>query len=156
MRLLWWTNVYTFMCFCLLLLVSVRLAFSSCVTTLFLLGLFWGLPRSHRLSSHSRLNAFVIQTKLNLIQNWKSQAITFGFLWKYLYNDIHLLNAQGPRAFLRPQTHTRVAEWTIKAHESSRAWIGAVCEQWWLFLSTRAVFPKELSGPPTKSFYLLS
>ena len=26
-------------------------------------GLFWGLPRSHRLSSHSRLNAFVIQTK---------------------------------------------------------------------------------------------
>jgi hypothetical protein len=24
------------------------------------------LPRSHRLSSHSRLNAFVIQTKLNL------------------------------------------------------------------------------------------
>jgi len=52
------------MCFCLLLLVSVRLAFSSCVTALFLLGLFWGLPRSHRLSSHSRLNAFVIQTKL--------------------------------------------------------------------------------------------
>ena len=35
----------------------------------FLLGLFWGLPRSHRLSSHSRLNAFVIQTKLNLSQN---------------------------------------------------------------------------------------
>jgi len=32
----------------------------------FLLGLFWGLPRSHRLSSHSRLNAFVIQTKLKL------------------------------------------------------------------------------------------
>ena len=31
----------------------------------FLLGLFWGLPRSHRLSSHSRLNAFEIQTKLN-------------------------------------------------------------------------------------------
>jgi len=30
----------------------------------FLLGLFWGLPRSQRLSSHSRLNAFVIQTKL--------------------------------------------------------------------------------------------
>jgi hypothetical protein len=29
----------------------------------FLLGLFWGLPRSHRLSSHSRLKAFVIQTK---------------------------------------------------------------------------------------------
>ena len=42
--------------FCLLLLVSLRLAFSSCVTALFLLG----LPRSHR------LNAFVIQTKLNL------------------------------------------------------------------------------------------
>ena len=39
--------------------------FSSCVTALFLLGLFWGLPRSHRLSSHSRFNAFVIQTKLN-------------------------------------------------------------------------------------------
>jgi hypothetical protein len=30
----------------------------------FLLGLFLGLPRSHRLSSHSRLNAVVIQTKL--------------------------------------------------------------------------------------------
>ena len=27
--------------------------------------LFEGLPRSHRLSSHSRLNAFVIQTKLS-------------------------------------------------------------------------------------------
>jgi len=39
-RLLWCTNVYTLMCFCLLLLVSVRLAFSSCVTALFLLGLF--------------------------------------------------------------------------------------------------------------------
>jgi len=48
-----------------LLLVSLRLAISSCVTALFLLGLFWGLPRSHRLSSHSRLNAFVIQTKLS-------------------------------------------------------------------------------------------
>jgi hypothetical protein len=34
----------------------------------FLLGLFWGLPRSHRLSSHSRLNAFVIQTKLKIIK----------------------------------------------------------------------------------------
>ena len=45
---------------------SLRIAFSSCVTALFLLGLFWSLPRSHRLSSHSRLNAFVIQTKLNL------------------------------------------------------------------------------------------
>ena len=64
MRLLWWTNAYTLMCFCLLFLVSLRLAFSSCVTALFSLGLFWGLPRSHRLSSHSRLNAFVIQTKL--------------------------------------------------------------------------------------------
>ena len=35
MRLLWWINVYTLMCFCLLLLVSVRLAFSSCVIALF-------------------------------------------------------------------------------------------------------------------------
>ena len=58
-------NFYTLMCLCLLLLVPTRLAFSSCVSALFLLGLFWGLPRSHRLSSHSRLNAFVIQTKLN-------------------------------------------------------------------------------------------
>jgi len=66
MRLLWWTNIYTLICFCLLLLMSLRLAFSSCVTAPFLLGLFWGLPRSHRLSSHSRLNAFVIQTKLFL------------------------------------------------------------------------------------------
>jgi len=31
---------FPLMCFCLLLLVSVRLAFSSCVTALFLLGLF--------------------------------------------------------------------------------------------------------------------
>ena len=42
-----------------------KVSISSCVTALFLLGLFWGLPRSHRLSSHSRLNAFVIQIKLN-------------------------------------------------------------------------------------------
>jgi hypothetical protein len=62
------TNVYTLICFCLLLLVSLRLAFSSCVTALLLLGLFWGLPRSHRLSSHSRLNAFVIQNKLTWFQ----------------------------------------------------------------------------------------
>ena len=32
----------------------------------FLLGLFWGLPRSHRLSRYARLEAFVIQTKLTL------------------------------------------------------------------------------------------
>jgi len=72
------------MCFCLLLLVSLRLAFSSCVSALFLLGLFWGLPRSHRLSSHSRLNAFVIQTKLNLqVLNsirWSSHRFGFSFL----------------------------------------------------------------------------
>ena len=40
LRLLWWTNVYTLMCFCLLPLVSVRLAFSSCVTALFYLVCF--------------------------------------------------------------------------------------------------------------------
>jgi hypothetical protein len=54
------------LCFCLLLLVPLKLPISSRVTALFILGLFWGLSRSHRLSSHSRLNAFVIQTKLNL------------------------------------------------------------------------------------------
>jgi len=75
MRLLWWTNVYNLICFCLLL-VSLRLAFSSSVTALFLLGLFWGLPRCHRLSSHSRLNAFVIQTKLSLsgVDRWGVRA----------------------------------------------------------------------------------
>ena len=46
------------------------------LTRLFLLGLFWGLPLSHRLSSHSRLNAFVIQTKLNLTRQtpWNGPA----------------------------------------------------------------------------------
>jgi hypothetical protein len=43
-------------CFYLLLLVSLRLAFSNCVTALFYLVCF---EVSHR------LNAFVIQTKLN-------------------------------------------------------------------------------------------
>jgi len=56
--------------------VFLSLAFSSCVTVLFLLGLFWGLLRSHRLSSRSRLNAFVIQAK----QNYTKLS-----LWIYLW-----------------------------------------------------------------------
>ena len=53
------------MCFCLLLLVSLRLARSILRHSPFFTW-FVGLPRSHRLSSHSRLNAFVIQAKLRI------------------------------------------------------------------------------------------
>ena len=90
-------------CFYLPHLVSSRLAVSSCVTALFWLGLFWGLPRSHRLSSHSRLNAFVIQTKLNFLwAGLQSHALTDGFVckfwvslwvvccWKVMYPLCHL------------------------------------------------------------------
>ena len=87
--LLWWTNLYTLICFCLLLLVSLRLAFTSCVTAPFLLGLFWGLPRSHRLSSHSVLNALVIQTKITLPRRVGSKfGLKFGFRHEFYKFDI--------------------------------------------------------------------
>jgi len=94
-------------CICLLLLVSLKLAFSSCATALFLLGLFWGLPRSHRLSSHSRLNAFVIQTKLNFVptararlvlhcitQPFKQERAETTTLWGHVSIQIKVINSE--------------------------------------------------------------
>jgi len=86
--------------FCLLLLVSLRLAFSSCVTALFLLGLFWDFPCSHRSSSHSRLNASVIQTKLTKLN---------GRPW---FNGIlHRLHTSGKKDAPRSPIRSKMYHW---------------------------------------------
>jgi hypothetical protein len=56
----------------------------------FLLGLFWGFPRSHRLSSHSRLNAFVIQTKTNLTKLLFLHDITYNCFFSLLFQSCAL------------------------------------------------------------------
>jgi hypothetical protein len=60
---IWWTNMHLHSDAFLPTSSRVfQVSISQLRHSPFLLGLFWGLPRSHRLSDHSRLNAFVIQT----------------------------------------------------------------------------------------------
>jgi hypothetical protein len=103
MRLLWWTNVYTLMCFSPTFSRVFKVSIFQLRHSPFLLGLFWGSPRSHRLSSHFRLNALVFQTKLNYCK----EGILYLGSWLFRVNSRNYTNF--PTSLLGSSSQTRAS-----------------------------------------------